>query len=228
MKSPWFRIILYAVLVSAALALTGCGTVQEGTYEEEQYNDATPVSKTAMLEYRIDSLARENQKLQQQLEHASVENKNLSARNSELESKVTGGGSPSSTPSAPPTPTRMISNPAYDNALAKFRNKNYQDAIDEFSALLTSGISDDLMDNCRYWIGESYFAQRKYADAVQQFESVVAIPGSDKADDAQLMIGIAHATQGNKAAARQAYQSRISSFPSSPLVKRARAKMNAL
>lgn len=229
MKDVRFRTLLLAVAAGCALMVFGCGTVQEGTMESEDSWDATPsISTAALLEYRIDSLTQENRKLSQQLENVSAENRNLAARMSEL-SGGTGGTVTPAGGNATPTPTTSTGvNPGYESALSKFRNRQYQDAVDEFSSLLSAGIGDDLADNCRYWIGESYFAMKKFSDAVQQFESVAAMGGSDKADDAQLMLGNAYIAMGNKAAAKQALQYLVATYPSSPLVKRARAKLRGL
>lgn len=228
MKDVRFRTLLVAIATVCALMVIGCGTVQEGTMEGEDPWGATPsISEAALLEYRIDSLTQENRKLSQQLDNVAAENRNLTARMGEL-TGGTGGGAPTTGSGTPIPMTPSIVNPGYESALAKFRNRRYQDAIDEFTALLSAGISDDLADNCRYWIGESYFAQKRFSDAVQQFEGVATMAGSDKADDAQLMLGNAYIAMGNKAAAKQALQYLISTYPSSPLVKRARAKLSGL
>jgi TolA-binding protein len=234
MKPSEFRFTLLLALTSAALfffalALSGCGTVQEGMTDED-WTNTPPVSVTARLEYRIDSLENENRKLQQQLETASSENRNLSARNTELEGRLTEVSGTSRTASGtPPFPARSGSvSGGYEAALAKFRNREFQEAVDQFSGLLSTGISSDLADNCEYWVGESYFGMKKYNEAIQYFQNVTAIAGSDKADDAQFMIGNSYQMSGNKSAAREAYQKLMSSYPSSPLIKRARAKMNNL
>jgi TolA-binding protein len=52
--------------------------------------------------------------------------------------------------------------------------------------------------------------------------------GSDKADDAQLMIGNAYAALSKKVEAKAALEKLITTYPSSPLVKRAKAKMASL
>ncbi|MEK7671246.1 MAG: hypothetical protein AAB344_03395, partial [Bacteroidota bacterium] len=78
-------------LAGLALVSSGCGTVQEGTTEDD-WTNTPPVSVTARLEYRIDSLLNENRKLQQQLETVTNENRNLSQRNTELETKLSEGG----------------------------------------------------------------------------------------------------------------------------------------
>lgn len=201
---------------------SGCGTVQEGM-EEENWSDSTPVSVTARLEYRVDSLSNENRKLQQQYDATAAENKKLNSRNAELESKIASAASkPESTPRATVPPG------GYEEALSNYRNRNYQTAIDQFSGLLGSGISGDLADNCEYWIGESYFGMKQYGEAVKHFQSVVSIAGSDKADDAQFMIGHSFQSMGNSAAAREAYRALINNYPTSPLIRRARAKMSGL
>lgn len=215
-------------LAGLALVSSGCGTVQEGTTEDEWTN--TPaVSVTARLEYRIDSLLNENRKLQQQLETVTNENRNLSQRNTELESKLSEGGvMPRSTGTTPTPAPRSVSSGGYEGALAKFRSRDFEGAIDQFTGLLSGGVSDDLADNCHYWIGESFFGMKKYSEAIQSFQIVTGMSGSDKADDAQLMIGNSYQSMGNKAAAKEAYQKLMTLYPSSPLIKRAKTKMSGL
>jgi tol-pal system protein YbgF len=233
MKEFEYRSIspLFAAFVVAGVALfaSGCGTVQEGMMDD--WVDSTPFSTTARLEYRVDSLINENRKLQQQFETIAAENRNLATRNAELDNKVREVGSTprfTGTPPATPSPTtRSTAAPSggYEAALTKFRNRDFQGAIAQFKALLNSGISDDLVDNCHYWIGESYFGMRKYKDAIEQFETVAGMKGSDKADDAQYMIGNSYAFMKNRAAAKEAFQKLITMYPSSPLASRARQKI---
>jgi tol-pal system protein YbgF len=232
MKAFQFRDTLSATLLCSVLALFGCGTVQEGSNEED-WTNTPPVSVTARLEYRIDSLTNENRRLRQQLDAATAENQSMSARITELQSRPSEGTSTprTTTPSTvttPPTTTRTPVVPGYDGALKRFQKRDFQGAIDQFNALIGTGVSADLLDNCHYWIGESYFGLKKYNDAIQHFETVVGLSGSDKADDAQLMIGNAYAALGKKAEAKEALQKVITMYPSSPLVKRAKAKMNTL
>jgi TolA-binding protein len=182
------------------------------------------------LEYRIDSLMNENRKLQQQLETVTAENRNLIARAAELQSRLSesmAAPRPTTTPS--PAPSSISPSPArYEEALAKFRKRNFRGAIEDFTALLNAGIGADLADNCHYWIGESYFGMKKFNDAIQHFEVVLGMTGSDKADDAQFMIGNSYAQLGRRNEARQAFQRLLSDYPDSPLRARAQAKLNSL
>lgn len=222
------RIFAIACAGLVAMGLFGCGTVQEGTTED--WVNTPPVSVTARLEYRIDSLINENRKLQQQFETVSSENRNLTARNTELESKLNEMSSaprPTGTTTTP-TPHPSATTGGYEAALARFRSRDFQGAVEQFNALLNGGIGSDLADNCHYWIGESYFGMKKYNDAIQHFEVVVGMQGSDKADDAQFMIGNSYASIGKKGEAKEAFQKLIAEYPSSPLIKRARTKMSTL
>ena len=225
----WFRNTLFGVTVVVALSLTGCGTVQEGSNEED-WTNTPPLSLTARLEYRIDSLTNENRRMRQQIDALQTENTNLNARLVELQSAPSEPvmAEKSEPKSATTSPRSTASTPGYEGALAKFRKRDFQGAIDQFTGLLTSGVSEDLADNCQYWIGESYFGLKKYDDAIHAFELVANMTGSDKADDAQLMIGNSYAALGKKAEAREALQKLTTAFPGSPLVKRAKAKMNSL
>ncbi len=216
------------IVACAAAMFSACGTVQDTTNEDEWIN-GPPVSMTARLEYRVDSLTNENRRLQQQLDAIQTENKGLAARLTELQTKSP--IAPVTTPVVRPTPAPAAKSSlpaAYETALGKYRSRNYDGAIEEFSELLNNGASKDLVDNCHFWIGESYYAMKKYSLAIESYKKATAVSGADKADDAQLMIGNAYIAMGNKAQAKQAYQKLITLYPTSPLAKRAQARMNNL
>ena len=201
-----FRISLLSIFLSGAIVFSGCGTVHEGTSDDE-WISAPPVSMTARLEYRVDSLTNENRRLSQQIESIQTENKNLNMRLTDLQTKSP--EPPVSKPivQATPAPTTRSTLPAaYETALGKFRSRNYQGAIDEFNELLKGGVSEDLVDNCHFWIGESNFAMKKYKDAITSYQRVTAMTNAEKGDDAQLMIGNAYVAMGDKAQAKQAFQ----------------------
>jgi tol-pal system protein YbgF len=209
-----------ASVLALSLTVFGCGSSEESM---EEWESAPAVSPTAMLEYRVDSLLNENRRMQDQLEVVAAENRKLTARNAELETKLADA-------MAAPQPEATPSQPApvaggYDGALSKFQARDYKGAIADFQALLDSGIEASLADNCRYWIGESYYGLRQYRDALKSFQSVVDLPRSGKKADATLMLGNCQLALGNSPAAREAYEKVISDFPASPLVEKARQKL---
>lgn len=226
-----FLAILPGIAVIFALAMVGCGSAEEAMDEEF---GSTP---TAQFESRIDSLASENRKLRDQVEAVTGENRRLTARNAELETKVaeamaTAQATPPAAPSPAPASAPVVSGSdagsAYEAALSLYNGKNYQGALDQFQALLNSGTAGKLADNCRYWIGESYYGLGKYGDALSSFRQVVEKKGSSKIPYALLMIGNCEALLGNKDAAREAYSKVTAQYPTSPVAGKARARLSKL
>jgi tol-pal system protein YbgF len=189
--------------------------------------ESTPVSVTAKLEYRVDSLMNENRRMEQQVEALATENRNLTARAAELETKLAEAAA-APPPPAMTSPSTGDMTSGYSDALASYRRRDFSTAAQQFEGLLSGGIRDDLADNCHYWIGESYYGMRQYADAITHFQMVFNYAKSEKKDDAQLMIGNSYAAAGNTSSARDAYTSMVSSYPASPLVKKAQEKLARL
>ena len=215
--------ILTGIAVVLSLCAFGCGASEESTDEWETTPTVSPV---AQLEYRVDSLTNLNRRLKEQLDAVSGENRNLTARNAELETRLNETAATPRT-ATPMTPSVDVSS-GYSGALAQFRRRDFAGAIDQFEALLKGGIREDLAGNCHYWIGESYYGMRKYNDAIRHFETVFDYKRSGKKDDAQLMIGNCYLASGNKAAARESYEKLVSTYATSPLVRKAQDKLARL
>ena len=214
---------LVPVLVMlVALTTAGCGSSGESMEEWTQTPAATP---TSMLEYRVDSLKNENARTRDQLEAVGAENRKLTARNAELETKLNEALAAPKVEAPPPAPTPANAASAYDAALAKFKARDFHGAIADMEALLNSGVEQKLADNCQYWIGESYYGLKNYKDALKQFNTVLGLPRSEKKADATLMSGNCQAALGNSAAAKEAYQKVVSDFPTSPSVEKAKERL---
>ena len=220
---------LFPSLAIAALLLNGCGSVEETS--SDTWQTPPTVSVNARLEYKVDSLTNENRRLAQQVDALSTENRNLTARAAELETRLNEmATTPKPEPVAKPSTmsSTMSSTTDYDGALATFRAKRFSDAIQEFEGLLNGNIREDLADNCQYWIGESYYGLRQYKEAVDHFKTVLNYGKSEKKSAAQLMIGNAYLAMGDKEAAKDAYNTLVSSYPVSSLVEKAREKLARL
>ncbi|MEW6510818.1 MAG: tol-pal system protein YbgF [Bacteroidota bacterium] len=220
------RLFLIPGFIALGLGVlaAGCASEEETMDEWETPPEASP---TASLEYRIDSLKNENRRMKEQLDAMAAENRSLTGRNAELETKLAeASAAPKATP-APVTPSGDLTS-AYSAALDQFRQRNFQDAIQQFEGILQAGADNKLADNCHYWIGESYYGMRRYNDAIRQFETVLGYEGSGKRPYAQLMIGNAYAALGDKAAAREAYDKVVSTYPASDIVEKAKDKLAKL
>jgi TolA-binding protein len=220
--------ILAGLVPVATLALSlsvfGCGSSGENT---EEWETAPVVSPSAMLEYKVDSLQNENRRMQDQIEAVAAENRKLTARNAELETKLTEAmAAPKATVPEEKAPAANAG--GYEGAMSKFQAKDYNGAIAGFQSLIDSGIEATLADNCHYWIGESQYGLKQYKTALKTFEGITAMARTGKKADATFMIGNCLLALGKKAEAKEAFQKVVADFPTSGLVEKAKAKLAKL
>jgi len=109
----------------------------------------------------------------------------------------------------------------YQAALQKFYNRQYKEAIRDFTQLMNSDPDNRLASNCQYWIGESYNALHQYRKAIDAFNAVLRYKASYKFDDALLMSGLCHLKIGDKSTAREEFQQLVSRFPDSEYAPKA-------
>ncbi|MBD3320525.1 MAG: tol-pal system protein YbgF [Chitinivibrionales bacterium] len=120
--------------------------------------------------------------------------------------------------------TFSVSSPeyaAYQNALHTFNARKYKKARMLFSDVLKQYPQGKYADNCRYWIGECYYALGDYAQAIASFSKVFDYPNSSKADDAQHKLGKCYLKMGQNAMAKKAWKKLIDRYPGSEYVPRA-------
>jgi tol-pal system protein YbgF len=237
-----FLTLLPALAAALSLYAVGCGTIEETSND---WQTTPAVSATARLEYRIDSLTNENRRYRQQVEALATENRSLTARNAELETKINEmtTAPPKAevlpkivTPKVEAAPKKARTStsarptaPTYEDALATVRDKkDYAAAIDQFDALLQGGIKEDLQDNCHFWMGHAYYQLKKYNDALRHFGMVLGYKDSEKKPDAQLMIAKTYLATGNRTSAKEAFDKVISAYPSSPQAKSAQEGLSHL
>jgi len=116
----------------------------------------------------------------------------------------------------------------YSEGVTMFNRKRYDDAKTWFGRLLTMGIGEDLADNCEYWIGECDFARGRWTMAVESFERVVALRGSNKRADALLMLGRSFEFLRQSARARSTFEQLVREYPSSSAAATAKWKLRTM
>ncbi len=81
---------------------------------------------------------------------------------------------------------------------------------------LWPGSISELSSNAEYWIGESLYSQKKYSEAIEQFNGVVnKYPKSDKAPGALLKKGYAYLALNDRPRAIVQFQYVVHEYPSS-------------
>ncbi len=131
-------------------------------------------------------------------------------------------------PAAPATPpARALSGEqsAYKTALDLVLAGQYVQGREQFNTFLQQYPSGRLAPNAYYWIGESFYAQKNYPDALLSFKQVTTTyPKHHKTPDALLKAGMTYEKLGDNDNASLQYQALLNDFPSSNAAKIARNK----
>ena len=116
----------------------------------------------------------------------------------------------------------------YMKSLGHFQNQEYDSAIKGFSELVVSDATNDLADNCQYWLAECYYSKKDFKRAVGQFTKVFNYAGTDKDDDAQLKLGLSYQSMGSLEKAKEEFQRLIDYFPGSEYYPKAKDALRKL
>lgn len=138
---------------------------------------------------------------------------------------------PAPSGAAPPATAAPSANPidVYNAAYRDYQRGNFDLAISGFRDFVAQNPNSDLTDNASYWIGESLFSQKKYKDAIAQFDSVVTkFPKSEKVPGALLKKGYAYIALGEKSQGIVQLQYVLHEHPRSPEADLARQKLKQL
>ncbi len=131
-------------------------------------------------------------------------------------------------PLSPPS-TLLSPKEVYSMAYTDYRKGNFELAIDGFKIYREQFSTSPLADNALYLIGECYFSQEKYEEAIDSFNDLILnYPHGDKAPAAYLKKGISLTELGKKEEALIVFKLLISKFPLEEETKIAQQKIKEL
>ena len=116
----------------------------------------------------------------------------------------------------------------YIESLSAYQIGEWAKSLEGFKYLIAVNRTHDLADNCQYWIGEVFYAQKDYQQCIKEFEIVFSFPGTNKADDAQYKLGISYMNIGNKGKAISEFTKLIEYYPNSEYYKKTSNYLNQL
>jgi tol-pal system protein YbgF len=128
-------------------------------------------------------------------------------------------------------PSRLPDDPiqVYQSAYRDFQRGNYELAIEGFAEFIEANPDSDLADNAAYWIGESFYSQRKFKEAIAQFDEVVSrYPRSDRIAAALLKKGLAYIELGQRAQGVVQLQYVVHEHPTTQEASLARERLRAM
>lgn len=114
----------------------------------------------------------------------------------------------------------------YDESLELYNKGEYERAISAFEQFVIMYPQDALTDNALYWIGESYYAQKKFNDALIYFHRIVVdFPQADKVPSALYKEALTLESLDMQKEAEGALKELIARFPNSEEAKEARKRI---
>ena len=117
----------------------------------------------------------------------------------------------------------------YQRGAEALDGRRFADARAAWGELLNKHPKSDYADNARYWIGESYYAEKDFASAILEFDKVVRdYPGGDKVAAALLKQGLAFLEIGEKEGGVATLQDVVKKYPKSEEAKKAKERLQKL
>ena len=117
----------------------------------------------------------------------------------------------------------------YQDAFNLLKGGRYHDAAKAFRAFLANYPGGEFVDNARYWLGETYYVNRQFEAALQEFQALIAqFPQSPKFTHAMLKVGYIHHELGRPEQARQALLELVERHPDSTAAGLARKRLKRL
>ncbi len=114
----------------------------------------------------------------------------------------------------------------YQKALDTFRSGDAQKARDLFGKFLERYPRHELTANAHYWIGETYYAEKNYDQAILAFQEVIKnYPGKEKVPAAMLKQALAFRALGDTKSARYVLKKLVEEHPLADEAKTAKEKL---
>lgn len=209
----------------------------------------TLLESEADMQVRLDELSTQIERLQSKLEDTNYRlaqlSQTIAATNQELQAlrssplmtrpmvpgEGEGDGEDEAGQPARTAPGMVTSDPEqlYQSAYQDYLRGNYDLALREFQAYLDEFPDSELADNAVYWMGESYYRQRRFRQAIARFDQVLnRYPRSDKLPSAVLKKGYAHLELGERSQGVVQLQYVLREYPNSDEANLARERLREL
>jgi tol-pal system protein YbgF len=134
----------------------------------------------------------------------------------------------SSAPAAGKTPV-AAPDEAYQKAYDLFAKGDIAGAKQDFKRFLEVYPKSKYAENSHYWLGECYFAEKRYEEAILEFDEVIKkYPKGNKVPDALLRQGMAFLEMNDKTNARLILKEVVRRFPKSDQADRAQKKLKEM
>ncbi len=196
------------ILLSAMLFISGCVTTHERIVEEVTNNESLSNKKEIyelklkLLDFEKKLVALEN--LIQKAENEKVIEKFDDLSTEEIRSE-------------------------YQKAFDLIKSGEYFAAEETLSIFIGLHSDTEFIDDAIYWLGESFYSQKKYNKALKEFEKITKHhPNSEKLVEAILKTGFTQFELGDIEKSIKTLNQLIKSYPDSSASRLAKDKLNSI
>ena len=117
----------------------------------------------------------------------------------------------------------------YAAAYQEFKDAHYDKSRTEFKNFLAAYPNTEYAGNAQFWIGECYFFEKNYEQAILEYEKVAKnYPKGDKVPYALLKQGLSFLNLKDKTSAKLILQQVIKDFPNTNQARIARGKLQEI
>jgi len=138
-----------------------------------------------------------------------------------------GAQGPAGTAAALPKPSIPDPDSLYNSGLTDYNGGQYDLAIQAFLQYLQYYGETDRASNAQFYIGDSYYFQKKYNNAISEYDKCIE-RGGNKAAAAQLKKGFALLELGERSAGAKELRSLVQQSPNSHEAELARQRLRKL
>jgi tol-pal system protein YbgF len=221
------------------------GRLEESKYYAEKTFGATKNTQTRIedLEKRVAALQKSVESVEKNLDTADKKivvpggQATAQAEKAEEEKPVvspppaeTAKGQPSAK-RAQEKPAKAASGPeeAYKRAYDKYTKGDLEGARKDFKKFLETYPKSKYSENAHFWLGECYFAGKKYEEAILEFDEVIKnYPKGNKVPDSLFRQGMAFLEMKDTTNAKLILKEVVRRFPQTDQASRARKKLKEI
>ena len=117
----------------------------------------------------------------------------------------------------------------YQLAFELLKNENFETARVSFIKFIRLHQDSDFVDDAKYWLGETYYAQSLFTQALKEFEGVLTeFPNSEKMPESLLKKGFCYYELGEVEKSKQILKSVVNQYPDSSVSRLAVQKLEMI
>ena len=114
----------------------------------------------------------------------------------------------------------------YQAAFELLKEGDYETARNSFISFIELYQESEFLDDAKYWLAETYYAQKAYVKALEEFESIqIQFPDSGKIPETILKSGFCYFELGNFEKAKQILNLVTSQYPNTSVARLAVQKL---